>query len=124
MDKKLRVFKLRNRSEEDLNKDLTSLRQELFSLRVAKQAGGTASKVGRIRTVRKAIAKYLTVVNQKVRARVAEQYKKTDKKPIDLRAKKTRAIRRRLSKSQLRQRTLRQFKKQDNFPLRNFALKP
>jgi len=36
-------------------------------LRTAKVAGGSASKLGRIGLVRKQIAKYLTVINEKVR---------------------------------------------------------
>lgn len=36
MDKKFRVFKLRNRSEEELNTDLVRLKEELSTLRVSK----------------------------------------------------------------------------------------
>ena len=45
---KVRVFKLRNQKEEELQKGLGQLREELLSLRTAKIAGGTASKLGRI----------------------------------------------------------------------------
>jgi large subunit ribosomal protein L35e len=45
---KVRVFKLRNQKEEDLQKGLTDLKTELASLRIAKIAGGTASKLGKI----------------------------------------------------------------------------
>jgi len=48
-----------------LFKELDDYKKELSSLRIAKIAGGTASKLGRIRLVRKAIAKFLTVINQK-----------------------------------------------------------
>merc|ERR1712157_434052 len=100
MDKKLRVFKLRKDGSYDLNKGLEKLKEELNQLRVAKVAGGTSSKLGRIRVVRKAIAKYLTVINEKYRAEVKAKYanKPESKKPYCIRAKKTRAIRRRLSK--------------------------
>jgi large subunit ribosomal protein L35e len=49
MEKKLRVFKLRNKTEEDLTKGLEGLKKELSELRVAKVSGGTATKLGRIR---------------------------------------------------------------------------
>ena len=49
-------------------------------------------------TVRKSIARVLTVTNQKTRQNLRELYKKKKYLPLDLRAKKTRAIRRRLSK--------------------------
>ena len=43
--------------------------------------------------------------------------------PIDLRYKKTRAIRRALTTHERTQKTLRQQKKDQNFPQRRFALK-
>lgn len=49
-------------------------------------------------TVRKSIARVLTVMNQKARQNLREYYKDKKYKPLDLRPKKTRAIRRRLSK--------------------------
>lgn len=48
--------------------------------------------------MRKQIAKYLTVINEKVRAGVRKSYENKKKLPLDMRAKKTRAIRQRLSK--------------------------
>jgi len=63
-------------------------------LRVAKVAGGTASKLGRIGVVRKAIAKHLTVLNEKTRAAVRESFAGKKNVPVTYRAKKTRAIRR------------------------------
>jgi len=49
MEKKLRVFKLRNKTEDDLVKGLEGLKKELSELRVSKVSGGTATKLGRIR---------------------------------------------------------------------------
>lgn len=49
MEKKLRVFKLRNKTEEELVKGLEGLKKELSELRVSKVSGGTATKLGRIR---------------------------------------------------------------------------
>ena len=49
MSKKLRVFKLRDSKDEDLHKELEEYKKELSALRIAKIAGGTAAKLGRIR---------------------------------------------------------------------------
>ncbi|SRR6266436_3361959 len=49
-------------------------------------------------TVRKSIARVLTVTNQKARQNVREYYKNKKYLPLDLRPKKTRAIRRRFTK--------------------------
>ena len=49
-------------------------------------------------TVRKAIARVLTIMNQKSRENLREFYKDKKYLPLDLRPKKTRAIRRRLTK--------------------------
>ena len=48
VDKKFRVFKLRNQNEDELLKGLDKLKEELSQLRVSKVAGGTAAKLGRI----------------------------------------------------------------------------
>ena len=48
--------------------------------------------------VRKSIARVLTVTNQKARQNLREYYKGKKYLPLDLRTKKTRAIRRRLTK--------------------------
>ena len=49
-------------------------------------------------TVRKSIARVLTVTNQKARQNTREYYKNKKYLPLDLRPKKTRAIRRRFTK--------------------------
>lgn len=48
--------------------------------------------------VRKAIARVLTVIQSKTRENLRQFYKGKKHQPLDLRAKKTRAIRRRLTK--------------------------
>ncbi len=62
-----------------------------------KVAGGSSSKILRINSLRKDIARVLTVMNQKQRANLREFYKGKKYIPLDLRAKKTRAIRRKLN---------------------------
>merc|ERR1712224_765202 len=124
--KKFRVFKLRKESNvEDLSKNLEKLKEELNQLRVAKVAGGTSAKLGRIGVVRKAIAKYLTVINEKNRKELKDQYKDKaeSKKPYCIRAKRTRAIRRQLSKKQNKVRSIKEWKKVRNFPTRKFTLR-
>ena len=123
-DKKLRVFKLRNASDEDLTKGLDEYKKELNSLRTLKITGaGSSAKLGKIRVVRKAIAKYLTVINQRNRERVRDTLKKKKYLPTNLRYKKTRAIRRSLTPHQRKLQTLKSIKKEANFPLRKFALR-
>mmetsp|Transcript_26986 Transcript_26986/g.23874 ORF Transcript_26986/g.23874 Transcript_26986/m.23874 type:complete len:127 (+) Transcript_26986:68-448(+) len=123
-DKKIRVFKMRTFTDEELVKNLDEYKKELANLRTLKVTGGsTASKISKIKVFRKAIAKYLTVINERNRSKVREQVKKNKYLPTDLRAKKTRAIRRQLTPHQKRLVTVRQNKKNMNLPERKFALK-
>merc|ERR1711945_69076 len=95
-----RVFKLRNQSHDDLKKGLEGLKNELQQLRVAKVTGGAASKLAKIKVVRKSIARVNTVFNQNVKKTLRKEYSDKKYTPLDLRVKKTRAIRRRLTKAQ------------------------
>ena len=84
--------------------------------------GGAPSKLAKIAVVRKAVARVLTVYNQSQRERLRKvSWGKYT--PTDLRAKKTRAIRRRLSKAQLSRKTKRQQNKERYFPMRRYAVK-
>ena len=122
-DKKLRVFKLRTTSDDELLKGLEEYKKELNSLRTLKITGGTSAKLGKIRVVRKAIAKYLTVINQRNREKVRETLKGKKYFPTDLRYKKTRALRRALTKNEKKAKSQRVTTKAANFPLRKFALR-
>ena len=62
-------------------------------------------------------------MSQQVRSTLRILYKGKKYQPLDLRAKKTRAIRRRLTKDESSKITLRQYKKQMHFPQRKFAIK-
>lgn len=55
----------------------------------------------RSKVVRTSIARVLTVISQKQKAALREAYKNKKLLPLDLRPKKTRAIRRRLTKHQV-----------------------
>ncbi|WVR08601.1 hypothetical protein IAU60_005656 [Kwoniella sp. DSM 27419] len=120
---KIRAFELQSKSKQDLLTQLNELKTELTSLRVQKIAGGSASKLTKINTVRKSIARVLTVINHKQRDNLREFYNKSKYLPLDLRYKKTRAIRRRLTHKEAHLITEKQHKKQIHFPQRKFALK-
>ncbi|KAK8850443.1 hypothetical protein IAR55_004361 [Kwoniella newhampshirensis] len=120
---KIRAFELQSKSKSDLLTQLNELKTELASLRVQKIAGGSASKLTKINTVRKSIARVLTVINHKQRDNLREFYKKSKYLPLDLRYKKTRAIRRRLTTKEASAITEKQHKKQIHFPQRKYALK-
>merc|ERR1711860_74290 len=92
---------LRGKKKEDLMKQLDELRTELGSLRVAKVTGGAASKLSKIRVVRKSIARVLTVIHQTQKENLRKYYRGKRYKPKDLRPKKTRAIRRALTSYEL-----------------------
>merc|ERR1712108_26758 len=79
-------------------KKAATLRQELATLRVAKVTGQSTSKVGKINTVRKDIARVLTVINQAQKAELQKFYRGKKTKPTDLKPRKTRAMRKGLNK--------------------------
>jgi large subunit ribosomal protein L35e len=108
---------IHDRSKNDLTKQLSELKTELLTLRVQKTTGGAPSKLTKMyvpimslcsirasilslhsNAVRKSIARVLTVMNHKSRQNLREYYKNKKYLPLDLRPKKTRAIRRRLTK--------------------------
>jgi large subunit ribosomal protein L35e len=91
---------LMEQSVADLKKKLEESREELSTLRVTQAANSNASKVNQITGVRKEIARILTAVNQKAKAAVRETWAGKKYIPKDLRQKKTRAMRRALSKSE------------------------
>jgi large subunit ribosomal protein L35e len=102
---------------------LNELKQELLTLRVQKVATGAANKVGKISSVRKSIARVLTVINQNQRNALKQLYAKKKYVPLDLRAKKTRALRRELTAREKAAVTERQKKRMIHFPLLKYAIK-
>ena len=108
-----------------MGKQLEDLKKELSILRVQRTTGGTNAKVAKIGVVRKAIARVLTVVNQKTKASLREKNagEKGAKMPVDLRQKKTRAIRRRLTPEQAAKKTEKQKKKDAYYPKSVYAIK-
>uniref|UniRef100_A0A2K6AQC1 Large ribosomal subunit protein uL29 n=1 Tax=Macaca nemestrina TaxID=9545 RepID=A0A2K6AQC1_MACNE len=96
---KIKSGDLRGKKEE-LLKQLDDLKVELSQLRVAKVTGSAASKLSKVRVVRKSIARVLT------------KYK-----PLDLRPKKTGAMRHRLNKHEENLKTKKQQQKERLYPL-------
>ncbi|CAG7912158.1 unnamed protein product [Brassica rapa] len=120
---RIKVHELRERSKTDLQSQLQEFKAELALLRVAKVTGGAPNKLSKIKVVRKSIAQVLTVISQKQKLALREAYKSKKFLPLDLRPKKTRAIRRRLTKHQSSLKTEREKKKEMYFPLRKYAIK-
>ncbi|KJH44792.1 ribosomal protein L29 [Dictyocaulus viviparus] len=117
---KIRARDLRNHKKDDLVKMLVEQKTELASLRVT---GGAVAKLCKIRVVRKTIARILTVINQNYKQELRKFYAGHKYKPIDLRKKKTRAIRRRLTKHEQSLKTAKELHKKRAFPMRKFAVK-
>jgi len=120
---KVKTKDLRGKKKEDLLKQLDEQKTELSQLRVAKVTGGAASKLSKIRDVRKAIARVLTVINQTQKENLRKFYKNKKFKPKDLRPKKTRAIRRLLTKHEQSIKSMKQLHRERAFPMRKFAVK-
>merc|ERR1711937_130936 len=80
-------------------------------------------KQSKTKVVRKNIARVLTVINETQKGALRQHYAGLKYAPLDLRVKKTRAIRRRLSQHEKGMQTGRQAKKAALFPLRKFAVK-
>merc|ERR1711915_802741 len=118
-----KAHELRGKKKEELVKQLDELKNELSQLQVSKVTGGAASKLSKIKLVRKSIARVLTVISQNQRENLRKFYKKKKYQPLDLRPKKNRAIRQRLTKHEAALKTLKQQKKITHFSLRKYAVK-
>ena len=137
--KKTRPFRLRTKTVEELRKGLSEYKTELSNLRVNKVASGVASKLAKIKVVRKVIARHLTTINQKQRQVIKDAFStkagikkyneenKTEfsanRKPKELKNRLTRALRKRLSKKQSTRKTLKTLKREAAFPQRKFFVK-
>lgn len=119
----VKAYELRNMEKEELLKTLADLRKELSELHVAKVTDGAVSKIAKIKGVRKSIARVLTVHNQKQKIALRKAASGAKYKPKDLRRKKTRAMRRALTKSERKKKTHKQCCKEAAFPKIKFAVK-
>lgn len=144
MPKEISTSEYRKKTNVELIEDLKKLREELQTIRFTKVSGTAVSKLTKIKSLRKQIARVLTIIRENrknevissLRTRVTKEKKegkeeeiKTQIKnlklkhiPLDLRPKKTRAIRRRLTKFERNLLTLKQFKRKLSFPMRKFAV--
>jgi large subunit ribosomal protein L35e len=119
----VKAYELRGQSKEELLKALQEHRKELSELHVAKVTDGAASKIAKIKSVRKSIARILTVHNQQQKEGLRKACAGAKYMPKDLRAKKTRAMRRALSKSERSKKTLKQKRMAAAFPKVKYAVK-
>merc|ERR1712180_390540 len=120
---KIKCSDLRTKKKEELTKQLEDLKTELGSLRVAKVTGGAASKLSKIRVVRKSIARVYIVMHQKQKENLRKLYKNKKYIPLDLRPKKTRAIRKALTEHEKSLKTRKEERTLRKFPMRKFAVK-
>ncbi|KAK4537178.1 hypothetical protein CDCA_CDCA11G3203 [Cyanidium caldarium] len=121
---KYKAVDLREWPKSKLEEHLNQLKTELQQLRVQKVAGTAVKQVRRIRWLRKGIARILTIMSEARREALRDEYRNKKWKPLDLRPKKTRAMRRRLSPTDAARMTLREQKRLQHFPPRRYALRP
>ena len=98
-----------------------SLEEHLSQL--PKVTGGAPNKLSKIKVVRLSIARVLTVISHNQKAALRKAYEGKQYIPIDLRAKKTRAIRKALTKEQKNKLTVKAAKKAAQFSPRKYAIK-
>merc|ERR1711937_342745 len=121
--KALRVASLREESKDALTAKLPELRQELATLKVAKVTAQSASKLGKINVVRKDIAKVLTVINQTRKSELQKLYRGKSVRPVDLKPRKTRALRKRLNKHEESLKSLKTVRREQRTAKKCYALK-
>ena len=134
----------RKKSIKELRDDLNKIRTELQTIRFTKSSGTAVAKLAKVKPLRKQIARILTIIREnnkneaikKIGTKITTEEKGETKEeistkiknlkmkhiPLDLRPKKTRAIRRRMTKFERKLVTLKQLKRKLNFPMRKFAV--
>ena len=132
---------VKRQGEGELLQELKKQREELQNIRFTKVSGTAVAKLSKIKVLRKNIARILTVINNNSKQKVIRDLRnrfrkegeevvldrtvknlKAKRLPTNLRMKKTRAMRRALTKSQDRKVNVRVLKQRLNFPLRKFAV--
>ena len=134
----------RKKNNTELLADLKKLREELQTIRFTKVTGTAVSKLSKIKGLRKQIARILTIIRENKKQEVISKLLTKETKevvdgketsvsktiknlkmkhlPLDLRPKKTRAIRRKMTKFESKLLTLKLFKRKLSFPMRKFAV--
>lgn len=116
--------KIRESDSEAIRANIEKLKDELRILRNSKAAAGSATKLAKIKIVRRNIARSLTILNQKERTALAGTlHQKSGKRAVFLRTKLTRAVRRRLTTHQRTKKILKVQKRELNFPVRKYGLR-
>ena len=116
--------KIRDSDAQTIRANVDRLKEELRNLRNAKASSGSASKLAKIKGVRRNIARNLTILNQKERHTAAGSlHKASNKRALFLRTKLTRAFRRQLSNQQKSKQIVKLQKRAANFPTRTYGLK-
>ena len=118
---KIKAHELRTKNKSELLKTLEELKNELAQLRVAKVTGGAASKLAKIGVVRKS-TRACRRVQPDTEGFFREAYAGKKFLPKDLRPKQTRALRRALTPAERGRKTLKQRKREQNFPQRKYAV--
>jgi large subunit ribosomal protein L35e len=115
---------IRQNDTNTIRANIEKLKEELRGLRNAKASSGSASKLAKIKGVRKNIARNLTALNAKERANaVGNLHQGSKRRPIYVRSKLTRAIRRRLTTHQKTKQIEKVQKRSLNFPTRKYGLR-
>merc|ERR1712048_1223991 len=81
------------------------------------------SLTAKLAELRKDLAKVLTVINQTRKAELQKLYRGKSIKPVDLKPRKTRALRKRLNKHEESLKSLKTIRREQKTALKNFALK-
>ena len=144
MPKDTSAAEYRKKNNTELLADLKKLREELQTIRFTKVTGTAVSKLSKIKGLRKQIARFLTIIRENKKQEVISKLLTKETKevvdgketsvsktiknlkmkhlPLDLRPKKTRAIRRKMTKFESKLLTLKLFKRKLSFPMRKFAV--
>ena len=144
MPKETSAAEYRKKNTTELLADLKKLREELQTIRFTKVTGTAVSKLSKIKPLRKQIARILTIIRENKKSEVISKLLTKETKevvngketsvsktiknlkmkhlPLDLRPKKTRAIRRKMTKFESKLLTLKLFKRKLSFPMRKFAV--
>ena len=144
MPKETSAAEYRKKNNTELLADLKKLREELQTIRFTKVTGTAVSKLSKIKGLRKQIARILTIIRENKKQEVISKLLTKETKevvdgketsvsktiknlkmkhlPLDLRPKKTRAIRRKMTKFESKLLTLKLFKRKLSFPMRKFAV--
>tara|TARA_B110000090_G_C13267129_1_gene402655 strand:+ start:52 stop:429 length:378 start_codon:yes stop_codon:yes gene_type:complete len=120
---KVRAHEIRSSTKSALKQKVEELKKDLSNLRVQQKSGSKSTRVAKIGGLRKDIARVLTVMNQDTKKQL-RAYHATEggRIPLDMRAKSTRAMRRKLTTEEASKKTVKQTKKDSNFPQRKYAV--